>query len=712
MRRGSAMEHEESWIRRASVRTTRSYMIRVFLPALALGIGLSGSRVIPPSDVVTASAEAPLVPVALDRYLLETYDVALRDSALVLLRSALHARDAGNAVVARERFEAAGALLPAFADWAHLLAADAAGRGGDVATVRRMLAASDSELARDRGWRALVRAHREAKDIAGAAAAAAAAQPAPVSERVEAWVTRGELSLLLRDSAAARMAFRTATDSFPSATRTVDAARTLAGMSSLTLDDRARIGRVYMRHGNMPRALSNLEAYLEGRGGTSDTRNALRLEIGKALFARGENAQAEQRMLRLAALRIAPELAAEALLYAGRAQYRQGRTTQGRASLERAVERMQGSGAIAANALFVLGDMAHDDGRIDAARAYYRRAGEADPASARGHEAAVRYAALAYLDGDMQAAAVAFAAAPGEGARRQRLDYWAARAHRAAGDSSIAASLLQVVIAANPLSYYGMRAAERLSAPIPTVPPGVRDGEQTATRVQNALLRYDLLNALGLSDAASYELDRLQRSYDGQRATLYAIAEALHERGEHLRAVSIGRALERTADAVDARLLRIINPFPYRELIEREARRNDIDPYFVVALMRQESLFNPAARSGPGAIGLMQVMPRTGTAVAARLGMKGFTPEKLTDPAINIRIGTAILAEHLRNYGGRVEDVLIAYNAGAGRLGRWRSLPERVDPDLFVERIPYDETRDYVRIVQTNAYVYRTLYGR
>ncbi|MGH7443853.1 MAG: tetratricopeptide repeat protein, partial [Longimicrobiales bacterium] len=446
-----------------------------------------------------------MVPVALDRFLLETYDVDLRDSALVLLRSALRAREAGDAVLARQRFEAAGALLPAFGDWARLLAADAAGRAGDVATTERLLAASDPELARDRGWRARVRAHRQANDIAGAAVAAAQAQPAPLSERVDAWVMRGELQLLLRDSAAARAAFRVAADSFPSATRTVDAARTLGGMSGLTLEDRARIGRVYLRHGNMPRALSNLDAYLDGRGGTPDTRNALRLEIGRALVARGENDMAEQRMLRLAALQIAPELAAEALLIAGRAQYRQGEETQGRATLERAVERMQGTGAIAANALFVLGDMAHDDGRIDAARTYYRRAGAAAPASARGHEAAVRYAALAYLGGDMKAAASAFSATPGDGVRRQRLDYWAARAHRAAGDSSIAASLLNAVIVANPLSYYGMRAAERLGAPTPTVPPGAEDGEQTHTRVQNALLRYDLLGALGLSDAASYE---------------------------------------------------------------------------------------------------------------------------------------------------------------------------------------------------------------
>src|SRR5690606_24077181 len=221
---------------------------------------------------------------------------------------------------------------------------------------------------------------------------------------------------------------------------------------------------------------------------------------------------------------------------------------------------------------------------------------------------------------------------------------------------------------------------------------------------------------LGLNDAASYEIDRLLEEYAGQNGVLYGVAEALHAKGEHLRAVLIGRAIERNLEQngnkPDARLLRIINPFPYRDLIEREAKRHGLDPYFVVALIRQESLFNPKAKSGAGAVGLMQVMPRTGRAVATRLGIRNFRDEMLTDPEINIRIGTAILADHLRNYGGRVEDVLIAYNAGAGRLGRWRSFPERADRDLFIERIPYDETRDYVRIVRTNTYVYRTLYSQ
>src|SRR5690606_7205414 len=231
------------------------------------------------------------------------------------------------------------------------------GRAGWLGRRGQAPACCDHEaLARDRGWRSLVRAYRVSKDYRGAAPAAAAARPRPAGERVDAIVTRGERLLLIGAEAGACDAVRAAADAFPGATRAVDAMRALSGMSGLTLDDRRRIGSVYLRHGNLDRGLSNLDAYLDGRGGTPDTRNALRLEIGRTLCARGENRRAGQRMLWLAQLQIAPELAAEALRIAGRAQYRAGRETQARATLERAVERAGGTGPIAAEALFVLDD--------------------------------------------------------------------------------------------------------------------------------------------------------------------------------------------------------------------------------------------------------------------------------------------------------------------------------------------------------------------
>jgi soluble lytic murein transglycosylase len=157
-------------------------------------------------------------------------------------------------------------------------------------------------------------------------------------------------------------------------------------------------------------------------------------------------------------------------------------------------------------------------------------------------------------------------------------------------------------------------------------------------------------------------------------------------------------------------LLRLVYPFPYRATIEREARRNGLDPFLVAGLIRQESGFHPAARSPAGALGLMQIMPATGTSLARELGIGSFRPARLTEPELNIRMGTRYLATMLARYDGRVGDALAAYNAGPTRMARWRAFPEHADPELFAERLPFTETRDYVRIVQTNAAIYRALY--
>jgi soluble lytic murein transglycosylase len=121
-------------------------------------------------------------------------------------------------------------------------------------------------------------------------------------------------------------------------------------------------------------------------------------------------------------------------------------------------------------------------------------------------------------------------------------------------------------------------------------------------------------------------------------------------------------------------------------------------------------MFNPRARSPVGAIGLMQVMPATGRTLARRLGVTRFTDDLLTQPELNVHFGMAYLADQLNSYG-RLDAVLAAYNAGPTRLNRWREFPEYADRLLFAERIPYDETRDYVRIVQNNRRIYAALYG-
>src|SRR5690606_28303815 len=109
-------------------------------------------------------------------------------------------------------------------------------------------------------------------------------------------------------------------------------------------------------------------------------------------------------------------------------------------------------------------------------------------------------------------------------------------------------------------------------------------------------------------------------------------------------------------------------------------------------------------------IGLMQVMPTTGRSLARTLGIRRFNADMLAQPELNIVFGMRYLADQLRTYGNRLDAVLAAYNAGPTRVERWKQFPEFDDTLLFAERIPFVETRDYVRIVQNNRRIYAALY--
>jgi soluble lytic murein transglycosylase len=142
-------------------------------------------------------------------------------------------------------------------------------------------------------------------------------------------------------------------------------------------------------------------------------------------------------------------------------------------------------------------------------------------------------------------------------------------------------------------------------------------------------------------------------------------------------------------------------------VIRAEAQRRGVDPAFAAALIRQESNFTPTATSPVGARGLMQVMPTVGRALAG--GSRAWDPAHLWVPEVNVPLGMRHLATSLGRYPHPAY-ALAAYNAGEGRLRRWRQRAGAEDPELFVERIPYEETRDYVRIILRNQAMYEALY--
>ncbi len=154
----------------------------------------------------------------------------------------------------------------------------------------------------------------------------------------------------------------------------------------------------------------------------------------------------------------------------------------------------------------------------------------------------------------------------------------------------------------------------------------------------------------------------------------------------------------------------VLFPKPYWTDLKRYSEQNALDPYLVASLIRQESEFNPNAISHMNAWGLMQLLPKTGKAVAKQVKLKHFNTNQLLTPSINLELGTRYFRGMVDRFGS-FEYALAAYNAGDDRVKDWLADGKYRDPQEFVESIPFTETREYVQAILRNANVYRQLYG-
>ncbi|NLZ38903.1 MAG: lytic transglycosylase domain-containing protein [Firmicutes bacterium] len=155
---------------------------------------------------------------------------------------------------------------------------------------------------------------------------------------------------------------------------------------------------------------------------------------------------------------------------------------------------------------------------------------------------------------------------------------------------------------------------------------------------------------------------------------------------------------------------RLFYPYPYRQIIEKYGMEYGIDPLLVVAVIHTESKFNPEAVSRKGALGLMQIMPSTANWIAQQLQLAPLTKEEIMEPEINIRLGTWYLASLTKEFNGRLDVVIAAYNGGRGEVGRW--LANGVWSGKFTDRqaIPFPETREFLYKVRTAYRRYQELY--
>lgn len=225
------------------------------------------------------------------------------------------------------------------------------------------------------------------------------------------------------------------------------------------------------------------------------------------------------------------------------------------------------------------------------------------------------------------------------------------------------------------------------------------------------LAKAKLLGNAGLDDYVPQEI-----AADPDSVSWSALAEAqiYASYGEDFRAMrELKRALPYAAAApiqsIPLAYWRILFPEPYWETIKAESAKNNLDPYLVASLIRQESEFNPSVISYANAYGLMQLLPSVGRAMAREEGLSRFATYQLLNPQINIRLGTRYLREMLDRFGGVKEYALAAYNAGDNRVADWQAAGPYSGMDEFVESIPFSQTREYVEAILRNMETYKAI---
>jgi soluble lytic murein transglycosylase len=230
-------------------------------------------------------------------------------------------------------------------------------------------------------------------------------------------------------------------------------------------------------------------------------------------------------------------------------------------------------------------------------------------------------------------------------------------------------------------------------------------------RVQKA----ELLGNGGLVDFAVREL-QAAASADGGSWAPAETAQLYVETGHYNQAIEFMKHSAPNYFALDIpdlprKYWEALFPKAYWSDLRRYATANGLDPYLVASLIRQESEFNPYAVSRANAVGLMQLLPKTGKAVAKEVKLKRYSSSQLYTPAVNMQLGTRYFRGMVDKFGGSFEYALAAYNAGSDRVEEWLGQGKYRDPQEFVESIPFTETREYVQAILRNASVYRQLYG-
>jgi soluble lytic murein transglycosylase len=406
--------------------------------------------------------------------------------------------------------------------------------------------------------------------------------------------------------------------------------------------------------------------------------------------------------------------------------------------------------ADAPEALFTAARIQELDGRFDEAALNWRRVGDEYPAYDLASTAVLFAGIMQYRQSDFQAALPLFdrsllLAATTEDQARAHL--WIGKAREQLGNRAEATSAWQLAQTADPGGYYSERASDLLNGRAPFSPATHTNLEFDLTSERQAadswlrltfslppetdLSGLDSLAAdprlirgrefwnLGLYDEARLEFEDLRSSISTDAVLTYRLANYMLELGLYRSGITAARQVLTLAGLQDQQSSMLAPPYfshvryglYFSDLIIPAAENNGFDPLFLFSVVRQESLFEGFVSSTAGARGLMQVMPPTGAGISTELGWPvDFEADDLYRPNVSIAYGAHYLSSNRQLLGGDLYATLAAYNGGPGNAVQWQQLSQG-DPDLFLETVRAQQSREYIRRIYEIFVIYRRLYG-
>jgi soluble lytic murein transglycosylase len=568
------------------------------------------------------------------------------------------------------------------------------------------------------------------KDTAGAREALAAASDTDASRRPGYQLAEGQVLSVLGETAAAESLYKRLLMAHPLSSEAGIARAKLASMgATLTSAELRSLGDAYYKAGRYGDASEQYRALLRQTSPEDENRN------GFAVAA----AACDLKLKRLStseamALADTPDENGARRLYLLMELARNRNDLDEQKHIVIEMQSRFPQSPWLAEALFSSGNMYLLRREYALAAAYYGALATSFPSSKNASVAHWKAGWLSYRQGLYADAARLFDEQlrlyPGTTEAASAL-YWRGRLYETQEHNpALAAANYRTVVRAYQHFFYAQMARKRLAA-LDAAQAGGQDVEQPVSAPQldrfqapqvpllmenfpidsPHLAKAHLLANAGLNDYIAQEI-----AADPDSSSWSALAEAqiYTSYGETFRALrSLKRALPYSASApiqaIPLVYWRILYPRPWWETIKAEAAKNNVDPYLLASLIRQESEFNPAAISRANAYGLMQVLPPEGRELARQEGMSHFETFQLLDPATNIRLGARYLRQTLDRFGGVIEYALAAYNAGGSRVVDWQAAGPYQGIDEFVESIPFTETRGYVESILRNMEMYRAI---